>query len=88
MNRAEQLLADGSLRKGQQHSLIRRRRRALRGRIEFAEGLNFIAEKLDAKWPVSFGRVNIKNAAAKGVFAGHLNHVSRVVADGIEMLNQ
>jgi hypothetical protein len=49
---------------GSKLGLIQSALRALRFGIEFADGLNLIAEKLDAHGAVGFGRIDIENAAA------------------------
>ncbi len=88
MNRAQQFLADRSLGQGKQQGFVRGIRRALGGGIELADGLDLVAEKLDAHRAFGFRRVDIENAAAQGVFSGHFDHVGRVVADGVEVGEQ
>ena len=59
--------------------------RALGFGIEFADGLNFVAEELDADGAVGFGRVDVEDAAAAGELAGHLDEIHLRVADAGEM---
>ena len=58
----------------------RPRLRALRLRIELADGLDLVAEELDAHGPVGLGRIDIENAAAPRELAGHLHQVHLRVA--------
>src|SRR5580658_678874 len=79
------MIADGSFGQRQQERLIERIGGALRGGIEAADGINFVTEKFDADWTLGFGRIDIKDAAAESVFAGHFNDVGSGVADGVEV---
>ena len=49
--------------------------------IEFADGLNFVAEELDAHGAVGLGRVDVENSAAARELAGHLHEIHLRVAD-------
>ena len=60
----------------------------MRGGIEFANRIGFIAEELDTQRAVGLGRVNVEDAAAHRVLAGHFDHVGGSVADGVEMREQ
>ena len=53
--------------------------------IEAADGFDFIAEKFDAHRALGFGRIDIEDAAAQGVLAGHLDDIGGGVADGVQM---
>jgi hypothetical protein len=55
MDRAQQIVPYRRFRQGQQKRFIDRARGALRGRIEFANGLDLIAEKLDAQGTIGLG---------------------------------
>ena len=55
MHGGQQSLSYRRLGQRQQLSFIQSALRALRLRIEFADGLNFIAEKLNADGAVGFG---------------------------------
>ena len=59
--------------------------RALRFGIEFADGLNFVAEELDAHGPVGFGRIDVENSAAARELAGHFDEIHLRVADAGEV---
>ena len=71
-----------------QHDLFCSRRRALRAGIELADGLDLVAEQLDAHRPVEFRRIDIEQAAAMRELARHLDHVHLVVADDAQVLYQ
>ncbi len=88
MNRAQQIFAHRRLRERQKQGFVQRARGTLRSRIKLADGLDLIAEELDAHGSVSLGRVHIEDPAAQGVLAGHLDHVGRVVAHGVQVLEQ
>jgi hypothetical protein len=85
VNRAEKMFGDGSFGEREEQSFIDWIRGALGSGIELANGLGFVAEELDAEGAVGFGRVDVENAAAKGVLAGHFNYISRCVADSVEV---
>src|ERR1700678_1099071 len=72
---AQEMLAYRRFGEREQQSFIYRIRRALRSGIEFADGFGFVAEKLDAEWAVGFGGVDVENAAANGVLAGHFDYI-------------
>ncbi len=73
---------------GKQQGFVDRGGGTLRGGIEFANGIGFVAEELDAQGAVGFGRVDVEDAAADGVLAGHLDYVGGGVADGVEVREQ
>ena len=73
---------------GKQQRFVDGIRGALRGGIEVADGLDFVAEELDAHRALGFGRIDIENAAAQGVLAGHFDDVGGRVADGVEVAEQ
>ena len=64
MDRAQQLVADGSLGQRQQQRLVHWSGGALGRGIKLANGLDFIAKKLDAQRPVGLGRVHIEDPAS------------------------
>jgi len=85
MNGGEQMLSDGRFGERQQLSFIEAALRALRFRIKFADGLNFVAEELDADGAVGFRGIDIENAAAARELTGHFDEVHLGVADAGEM---
>ena len=85
MDGGEETLGDGRFSERQQVSFVEAGLRALGFGIEFADGLDFVAEELDADGTVGFGRVDVEDAAAAGELAGHLDDVHLRVADGGEM---
>src|ERR1700728_82435 len=82
------MFADWSFGEREEQSFVYWRGGALRGGIEFANGVGFVAEELDAEGTVGLGGVDIEDAAAGGVLAGHFDHVGGGVADGVEMRQQ
>ena len=88
MDGAEKMLADGSFGEREEQGFVDGIGRALRGGIEFADGIGFVAEEFDAQRTVGFRGVDIEDAAAYGVLAGHFDDVGGVVADGVEMREQ
>ena len=85
MDRGEQVLGDRRFGERQQLRFVEARLRALRLRIELADGLDFVAEELDAHGAVGFGRIDVENAAAARELAGHLDEVHLRVADAGEV---
>ena len=85
MNSAEQLVADRSFSEREEQRFVQWIGRTLRGGIEAADGVYLVAEEFDADGALGLGRVNIEDAAAKGVLAGHFDHVGTRIADGVEM---
>ena len=59
--------------------------RALRLRIEFADGLNFVAEEFDTHGTVVLRRVDVEDSATAGKLAGHFDEVHLGVTDRCEM---
>ena len=88
MNCAEKVVANGSFGQRQEDRFIHGIRGPLGCRFELADGLNLVAEKLNAHRTVRFGRVDIENAAAQRVFAGHFDHIGGCISDGIEVAQQ
>ena len=84
----EEALGDGGFGEGQQQGLIEGRGGALGIGIEFADGLDLVAEELEADGAVGFGRIDVEDAAAEGDLAGHLDHVDAGVADAGEVVDQ
>ena len=85
MNRAQQLIADRSFGERQQQRFVHGIGRALRCRIEVADGFDFVAEKFDADRALGFGRIDIEDAAAQSVLSGHFDHVGGGVADSVQV---
>src|SRR5689334_9928630 len=88
MDRAQQVVADRSLGKGKQQCLIDRSGGTLSRWVELANGLDFVAEELNAEGPVCLWRINVKDATANGILARHLHYVSGRIADSIQMAQQ
>ena len=85
VNCAQQLIADRSFGERQQQRFVHGIRRTLRGGIEAADGFHFVAEEFDAHRALGFGRVDIEDAAAQRVLAGHFDDVGGGVADGVQV---
>ncbi len=85
MNRAQNIFAHRRVGQRQQHSFIHRIGRSLRAGIELADRLHFVAEQLDAHRAVGLGRINIQNAAAQRIFAGHLDHIHGDITHRVEV---
>ena len=85
MNCAEKMLADGRFGEREKQGLVDRIRRALRGGIEFADGIGFVAEEFDAQGAIGFRGVDVEDSAANGVLAGHFDDVRGGVTDGVEV---
>ena len=85
MDCAEEMIADGSFGEREQQRFVHGIGRTLRGGIEAANGFDFIAEEFDADGALGFGGVDIEDAAAQGVLAGHFDDVGGGVADGVQM---
>ena len=75
VDRGQQPLGDRRLCQRQQLRLVQARLRALRLGIELADGLDLVAEELNAHRAVGLGRVDIENAAAPRELARHLDQV-------------
>ena len=88
MNCAQKLIADRSLGERQQQRLVHGIGRTLGGGIEAADGFHFVAKELDAHGSLGLGRIDIEDAAAQGVFAGHFDDVGGGVADGVQVSEQ
>ncbi len=88
MNCAEQLIADRSFGERQQERFVHGIGGTLRGGIEAADGFDFVAEEFDADRALGFGGVDIEDAAAQGVLAGHFDDVGGGVADGVQVREQ
>lgn len=61
---------------------------ALGAGVEFADGLDGVAEELDAHGALRFRGENIDDAAADGKMSGKLDHFGARVADAREMGDQ
>ena len=88
VNRRKHLGRDRGFSQWQQQGLFALLMRALRMRIEAADGLHFIAEELNAHRPLRFRREHVEDAAAQGIFSRHLHHISGRVADSSEVRGQ
>ncbi len=88
VNCAQQLFVHGSFGERQEQDFVHRSGGALRSGIELADGIDFVAEELDAHRTVGFGRVDVEDAAAQRVLAGHFDHIGGFVADGVEVSQQ
>jgi hypothetical protein len=81
VHRGQQALGYGCLGEWQQLRFVQAGLRPLRFRIEFADGLNLIAEKLNANGAVGFRRIDVENPTAPRELARHLNQVHLRVAN-------
>ena len=73
---------------GSSSASFERRRGALRLRLEFADGFDFVAEEIDTHGAVHLRRVDVEDAAAAGELAGHLDDVHLGVADGAKVVEE
>jgi hypothetical protein len=80
MHRGQQALGHRRLGQRQQLRLVQAGLRALRLRIEFADGLNLVAEELDAHRPVRLRRIDVENSAAPRELPRHLHQIHLRVA--------
>ena len=81
----EQVFGHGRFGQRQKLGFVEAGLRALRLGVELADGLDLVAEELDAHGAVRFGRVDIEDSAAAGELAGHLDQVHLRVADAGQM---
>ena len=70
---------------GEQLGFVEAGLRALGFGVELADGVDFVAEELDAHGTVGFGRVDVEDAAAARELAGHFDEVHLRVADAGEV---
>ena len=85
MNGGEKMFRDRSFSQRQKLRFVETGLRTLRLGIELADGLDLVAEELDAHGAIGFGRIDVENAAAAGELAGHLHQIHLRVADAGEM---
>ena len=85
MHRGQQALGYRRFGQRQQLRFVQARLRALRLRIEFANGLDLVAKKLDAHRAVALRRIHIQNAATARELPRHLHQVHLRVADAGQM---
>ncbi len=88
MDGGQQALSYWGLGERQQLGFVQAGLRALGFRIETADGVDFVAEELDAHGAVGFGRVDIEDAAAARELARHLHEVHLRVADAGQVRGQ
>ena len=88
MNCAQQLIADRSFGERQQQRFVHGIGGTLRGGIEAADRFDFVAEEFDAHRALGLGRIDIEDAAAQSVFAGHFDDIGAGIADGIQVSEQ
>ncbi len=74
--------------RGRRRALVELGAGALGLGVEFADGLDLVAEEVDADGAVLLGGVDVDDAAADGDLAGHLDDIDAGVADGEEMLDE
>ena len=82
------MLGQRRLGERQQLRFVEARLGALRLRIEFANGLNFVAEHFNAHGPIGIGRIDVENSATPCELARHLDDIHLRVADAGEMRGQ
>ena len=85
MDGGEKALGDGRFGEGQEAGFVEGSSGALGVGVEFADGLDFVAEELEADGAIGFGGVDVEDAAAAGELAGHLDDVGARVADAGEV---
>ena len=85
MHGGEKVLGHGRLGQRKKLRFVEARLRALRFRIKLADGVNLVAEELDAYRAIGLGRVDIEDAAAPGELAWHLNEIHLRVADACQV---
>ena len=88
MDRGQRRLGNRRLCERKQNNLIARSLRALRAGIEAAHRFHFVAKKLDAHRALRLGRIGIENAPTQGILPGHLDHIHRAVAHGVQVFDQ
>ena len=84
----EKLFSDGRLGERKQEDFIERGAGALGVGIEAADGLDLVAEEVDADGAVLLGGEDVNNAAANRHLAGHLYDVDAGIADGEEVFHK
>ena len=88
VNGGEQFFTNGRVGEREEHAFIDGAGGALRAGIELADGVDLVAKELDAKRTVGFAGIDVEDAAAQGVLAGHLDDISLGVADGVEVRSE
>ena len=84
----QQLLRNRSLGERKQERLVEMRAAALRLGVELADGLDLVAEEVDADGTIHLRRVDVDDSAANRHLPGHLDHVYARVADREQVLDQ
>ena len=84
----EEALGDGGLGEGEEAGGVELRRGALGLGVELADGVDLVAEEVDADGAILLGRVDVDDAAAHGDLAGHLDDIDAGVADGEQVLDE
>ena len=88
VDRFQQLGGDRCFGEREQKGGLQLRAGALRVGIEASDGLDLVAEEVDANGPVVLGREDVEDAAAHGDLTGHLDNVDLGVAHGGEVVDQ
>ena len=81
MHGGEQVFGDRRFGQRQKLRFVEARLRALRFGVELADGVDLVAEELDAHRAIGLGRVDVEDAAAARELAGHFDQVHLRVAD-------
>jgi hypothetical protein len=84
----EEFFGDGSFGKRKEKGAVELRAGALGFGVELADGLDLVAEEVDADGAVLLGGVDVDDAAANGDLAGHFDDIDAGIADGEEMLDE
>ncbi len=71
-----------------QNAFVQLVNRTLRFRVEPPDGLDFVAEELNAHRLLLLRRKNVEDAAADGVLAHHLDRIAALIPDAFEMHRQ
>ena len=84
----EQLLGDGRFCERQQQRVVEGAAGALGLGVELADGLDLVAEEIDADGAVGLRGEDVDDAAANGDLTGHFDNIDAGVADGEEVFEQ
>ena len=85
VDRGQQVIADRSFGERQKQRFVHGSGRALRGGIEPANRVDFVAEEFDAHRALGFGGVDVEDAAAQGILARHLDDVGGTVSNCVQV---
>jgi len=84
----EEFVGDGSFGEWEEQGVVESGGGALGFGIEAADGLDLVAEEVDADGTVHLRGVHVEDAATESDLAGHLYYIDFGVSDGEEMLDE